>query len=447
MTIDYYNADAEKFPLACLQKNVQLMAGPPSMAENSMRWSYNRNDVGYVTAVTQHGEGGSIALMTLRYDSLQRMAEQRWANGKSIVVGYRSSTLLLESLRDEAGVVRTIDARSGVGDLPQRIRLINDDASYAQTLGWDDQERLSSILHGLYPPGQSGAQQGFNYQLSSASRPGVLKETRGALDGQSYSMYGIHSSLGTILASAKASDHGYVYAERQFRSQQGFKVSTHAAMASPVEPLLAGIEDLKSDDEPITSQLSDVFGEAIATEHLYEKEVKGAMSVRLDLVDGFLRLTETQNGTWVRTRWIDGAGLVRRLKLENEAVFAFDYDWNGRLQRVMMPSGKYAEIDYDRMGRKSLVKRSEIGSIHYVYDDKTNLLSGKNFFDREGKKFRSEIHVHDGTGRLRELRHSDDKANISFNRSYDGDTAQGRSPHQKGFLTEVSPIGSGRTSV
>lgn len=181
--------------------------------------------------------------------------------------------------------------------------------------------------------------------------------------------------------------------------------------------------------------------------HTIQKQVVQFKKYSSQIVPEGLALHRTENSSFLTTSIKDANGNLVRFKDEGNNDYHYSYDALNRLRKIVLPKKEQNKdlthtVQYDGMGRVSLISRDEVGSIEYHYENQTGLIESKIYKDVLGVPVRKVSQSYDSIGRVIQvvylnLTQRNEQPEV-FSYRYDGKLSEGVIlPGQIGFLTSV----------
>jgi YD repeat-containing protein len=443
--------------LACLPRTIVTEGSHPVPTRDFRHELWiSRNSQGDPLTLTRQSGANARVLQRLTYDSHQHPIEIA-TPGKGVTrFTYDPATWILSAVQAPDGVILQAE-RDPLND--QVIRLSENrggSISHHKFFLYDELERLKqSRIPSADPNGAESdeALLEYFYREPTDQSLGQIRETlRGSLSGSHFvsEKVDLVSGGGSVLGTIRLLGQGAVLSQVQFRDREVGETTTlngkalaPRALSESITPgeLYAGLTALERSFE-------SGFGFSTMRQQLHESDTSGKIDFVRKLSPTGLQTVLLENQTHATLQleaeaWRSGGGRLIQRRLPNGDVYRYAYDVLGRLVELRLPQGEVHRLQYDNFGDLRQVSRTHFGSIRYVYEPETGLLTRKAIVDSVGRPVRSESWSYDPIGRLRKNDFTDDvqQKTKTFHFEFDG---QGRAA-QLGRLTGARGDGWSRS--
>jgi YD repeat-containing protein len=430
----------------------------------------DRNGLGQITKVTQHGGQGPLVLQQVSYDALHRLSMVSRPGHGATALAYHPTTGLLNKVTAPDGVVMQVSAFDPLTDRPNSLvterKTTGASATqggvaevFTQYFGYDGMERYASRWNSVVPSSASAPLESVRYHFPTATTLGAVEasELVDATTKVHRSGASLVSAAGDAMASLSRIPQGWAVSSlaskhRQLAEVRGYRRGPLAATAKP--GALTRIALIPTGTAPISTARSAGFGHATHSQQILQQGVSRseatAVSLVLDPQTGAARqlTTSTENGAYATQAARDMNGNLVWSTDQKGTKTAFIHDALGRLVSVTLPDKARHWRRFDSYGRLASVSRDRVGSVTLAYHATTGKLTRKTFKDSAGKVVRSVTPSYDSIGRLTKRVQTDATTQKSRVVSFTYDGALGAPvAGQRGRLTQVSADGYRRTEI
>lgn len=431
--------------LACLPSSI-VMSGAHANAALNFTHEVNlaRNAAGQVTGVTLVGvTGDTLPEETVTYGANGTVSSVTTAGHGTTTYAYVAGTEMLSQVTTPDGVVETVSARDPLSDAMEIISTNRGGMTLLQSFTYDGRERLATSYDNLGQATAAVPSEKFSYADPTATTAGYF-ETDTLLDEPSATYRAqalLYTARGETIASAHAVPQGWAFDSLVGRVASARQTTTYThpsysgvLSALPVSTLLGGGQAVKTIEQ---SSWGDTVASAENLGVGIARSVASTLAVHTTLTS-----TNVENGTLATVSGYDDKR--NRVSDTNEAgaVTSYGFDALGRARSVVLADGTNRQIGLDEFGRVSSIVHSDVGTVGYVYQSGTGLLSEKTFSSPAGAVLRESVYAYDSIGRLTTETDTDvaSKSTETSDWYYDGVTSTSTAARGQalGLLTGVS---------
>jgi RHS repeat-associated protein len=407
-----------------------------------------RDTVGMVTRVESIAPEGTMRVQEAVYGPGHSVESLSAPGHGTSTFSYEPVTRLLSRVQMPDGVVTEVIERDPLTDAVLALRTTRGTLVHNQFFRHDGLERLERSWDDQAASSQTRPLQRLGYQYATATHPGHVSVVS-LVDGTAgifREVLEFATASGQALTTASRTPGGWAFGslERRFRSSGQQESLLRPSLPHTVDPATLDLAALFQGAELTGRTTTSGHGDDLQGLLKLHADVERRTTSVLEVREGRLVQTDTENGTFVKTTTLDAARRILSFEDEGHARHEYLYDSQGRLREVRLPDGHAHRTTYDAHGRVARVERTDVALVDYTYDPATGVLTHKDFRTPSGARVRTVSWTHDALGRVREELHTDAASGATQRFRYHYDGARPADPlahHTPGLLTAVEGDG------
>ncbi|MDB9786564.1 hypothetical protein OAB57_00515 [Bacteriovoracaceae bacterium] len=379
---------------------------------------------------------GDVDLQKLTYDNSCKLS-QYYSPNAGIGSYQFDSTGKIKSF--DSSFKKELDYTNGTDLLVKLTDQRGDSVSSQNGFSYDRRNFLQSKWNTITNTTKESPLESYQYQFGSHSIPGIFSKTSFITNTERITTKKLTSANGTILANIHETNLGTIQ-----KSKTLINRADQTTLNYPNVDSSLNIQD--------QIDYSNLYDRSIDPVISTEKSFLGMLSqtkTYQEATQGYIEkfYSNSTSGLSIQSTENEDPNLTERKKIANNkivqyedqsgAIYNYSYDALNRLRKIIFPNNQFVTINYNQIGMKSSIIRSNLLKKNYFYEQHTGLLSKSETSNSNNEIKRKTEYRYDNNGRIILKTNTSDTHHQNYRYYYNGKNPSNTIPGQQGFLTRI----------